>query len=592
METAARHEPATGRVDGVDHAVDVADVVNMTSRRLFGVQQQLASLLAVSSDPIVRYDTQLRYVYANPAALERLDRSADAVLGRTDRELGFADPLLSRWESGLRQVLASGMDAELAFTTDSDDRRYQSRMIPERESDGVVTGILVISHDLTDRHRAETAERAQAAQAVRDPLTGLPNRLQMTDRIRQALARVPRESAGVAVLFLDLDRFKLVNDTLGPAGGDALLVDIAGRLLRSSRVGDTVARFGGDEFVVLCEDVAGREDGAVIAERIAGLLDEAFTYGGRDVGVTASIGVALAVEPAGAEELIRDAETAMYQAKDRGKGLYQLYDEGVRRRAVDRFTIEGQLRNALDNGELGLAYQPVVSLADRRLMGVEALVRWHHPERGVVPPIEFVPVAEESNLIVPIGRWVLEEACRQLVEWNRHRPVDRLLSMAVNLSARQLLDPRLARDVAAVLRRYRLPPRLLCLEITETAILEDAVRTASVCAGLSALGVQLALDDFGTGYSSLGHLRRFPVNILKIDRMFVSGLDKGTGDDAIVAAVTGMARALGMVTVGEGIETHAQLDELVRLGCDEGQGFLLARPLPPEELERRWLTVE
>ncbi|MDQ1726242.1 MAG: hypothetical protein QOK14_287, partial [Frankiaceae bacterium] len=381
----------------------------------------------------------------------------------------------------------------------------------------------------------------------------------------------------------------VVNDSLGHAAGDALLIDIAGRLRLAARRSDTVARFGGDEFVMLCERLSADEDAAVIAGRITRALSAPFTYDGKTIRLTGSLGIAVTDDSGTrSDALIRDADAAMYQAKERGhgNGSYQFFDAGVRERAVARMTMEGQLHEALERAEFRLIFQPLVTLDEsRRLLGLEALIRWQHPERGLLAPDAFMAVAEDTNLIIPIGRWVLDEACRQLALWNARRDTANPLTMAVNVSARQLGHPSLPTDVAESIARHCIEPRLLTIELTETALLEEAVTSGATLATLSALGVRLALDDFGTGYSSLGHLRRYPVDILKIDRSFVDGLDGRDGDAAIVGAVTAMAHALGMVTVGEGIETKGQFEALRALGCDEGQGFLMARPMRPEQLE-------
>ncbi len=333
-----------------------------------------------------------------------------------------------------------------------------------------------------------------------------------------------------------------------------------------------------------------------IANRIVRALAEPFSYQGHEIHPTASIGIALADgRDTSPEVLIRDADAAMYQAKASGRGRsrghYEFFDADVRERALTRLAIETELRVALDAQQFQLVYQPLESLADGRLIGAEALIRWAHPQRGVVPPSDFIPVAEDSGLIVEIGKWVLDEALRQLAAWNAERRPDDLLTMAVNLSPRQLGHPGLVDDVARTLRRHAVAPALLCLEITETALLEEEQTSTQALTRLSDLGVQFALDDFGTGYSSLGHLRRFPVQILKIDRMFVDGLDRTTGEAAIVAAVIAMAHALGMTAVGEGIETSTQLEELRRLGCDHGQGYLLARPMSVGDLEARYFRT-
>src|SRR5665213_1035440 len=551
------------------------------------VEAELRRLLESSPDAMLRYDTDLRHVYLNPTATAFLDRPCDQVLGRTDRELGLPPDFLDQWEPALRHVLQTGSSAQIEFNVESPTARFmEARMVAETSEDGLVNGVFVIARDLTDRKRAEDA---LAAQAVQDPLTGLANRVLLVDRLQQALVRLERHPGRLAVLFLDVDRFKVINDSLGHGAGDALLVEIAQRLRLTARRSDTVARFGGDEFVMLCEQIAALEDVAVVAGRISRALAEPFGYGDHTIHITASIGIAVTDDPlTPPPTLIRDADAAMYQAKERGRGngSFQFFDAGVRERAVARMEIDGQLRQAIERAEFRLFYQPLVTLDDeRRLLGVEALIRWQHPERGLLAPAAFMAVAEATNLIIPIGRWVLDEACRQLTQWNATRSADNALTVAVNVSARQLSHPDLATDVAAALARHALPAHLLTIEVTESALLEDAVTSAAIMDELAALGVQLALDDFGTGYSSLGHLRRFPVNILKIDRSFVDGLGGGGGDVAIVAAVTAMAHAMGMTTIGEGIETAGQFNALRELGCDDGQGYLMSRPLSPSDLE-------
>jgi len=397
--------------------------------------------------------------------------------------------------------------------------------------------------------------------------------------------RLDREPGMLAVMFLDLDHFKVVNDSLGHGAGDALLVEVAQRVAGAARRIDTVARFGGDEFVILCERLAGVDDAAMIAERVARAVAAPVTYDGQQLHPTVSIGIAVAHDGDTTPEImVRDAEAAMYQAKDRGRGHggYHFFDSRVRERAVARLVVENELREALERGEFTLQFQPLWRLPDREISGFEALIRWQRPE-GVRSPAEFIPIAEDSGLIVDIGHWVLDEALRRLAGWNARNQGDPL-TMAVNLSARQLSHAGLADDVAAALSRHGIEPELLTLEITETALLEESLSSVEALTRLSVLGVRLALDDFGTGYSSLGHLRRYPVDILKIDRMFVEGLD--SGDGAIVGAVTAMAHALGMTTVGEGVETAEQLAMLERLGCDEGQGYYLARPLHADAVEQ------
>jgi diguanylate cyclase (GGDEF)-like protein/PAS domain S-box-containing protein len=549
------------------------------------VKLQLDTVLETSPDAISRLSCDLRYVYVNPAAAAMIGSTADDIIGHSDEELRRGVDVIEAWKAPLRRVVETGEAAILDHAQGvGDDVRYMESRIVAEKDDEVVTGLLVMTREITDRKRAELA---LAEQAVRDPLTGLANRVLLLDRIEQSLVRLDRSPGTLAVLFLDLNRFKIINDSLGHAFGDALLIEVATRLRNLARRSDTVARFGGDEFVILCDRIAAPEDVLVIAERVGRDIAVPYIHDGHEIHVTASIGITTTSDPqSDSAKLIREADIAMYQAKERGHGAgcYQFFDATLRDRATERLDVETELRRALENDELRLYYQPFQVLATGALHGVEALVRWEHPIRGLVMPNDFIPIAEESNLILELGRWVLDEACRQLAEWNSARAAGTELRMAVNISARQLGARGLIDDVKAALAQHDIAPKLLCLEITETALLEEALGAGEVFTGLHNLGVQIALDDFGTGFSSLAHLRRFPVNILKIDREFVGGLDRGAGNSAIVAAITAMARALGMTTVGEGVETIAQLDELRALGCDDGQGYLLCRPRPPAEL--------
>ncbi|MFL6114336.1 MAG: putative bifunctional diguanylate cyclase/phosphodiesterase, partial [Catenulispora sp.] len=467
-------------------------------------------------------------------------------------------------------------------------RRYlHTRLVPENDANGAVVSVLAVSHDLTDRKRIEDA---LADQAVHDPLTRLANRALLADRTEQALSRIRDHGGQLAVLFLDLDRFKVVNDSLGHAAGDALLIATAARLRSAARrSSDLVARFGGDEFVILCEHVHGRKDVAAVARRVYRALSAPFEHDGQPIHISASIGIAMTSDPATtAEALLRDADAAMFRVKARshGTGNYLFFDTSVRDEAVSRLWLEGELRRAIAEEEFRLFYEPVYDLRDRRLTGMEALIRWQHPGQGLLPPSAFVEVAEDCNLIVPIGRWVLREACRQMSAWNRRRAAGQPpLTMAVNLSPRQLDHGGLVKEIADALGSSGLRPDRLCLEVTETAVHEVPQIAQAVLSRVSDLGVRIALDDFGTGYSSLSHLRRIPVDVLKIDRVFVNGLEDDSGDSAIVAAVVTMAHALDMATIGEGIESTAQYEHLQALGCDQGQGHLFAEPVPAAAFE-------
>ncbi|HET9771743.1 MAG TPA: EAL domain-containing protein [Acidimicrobiia bacterium] len=421
--------------------------------------------------------------------------------------------------------------------------------------------------------------------AVHDTLTGLPNRVLLSDRLEQALRRTARTNASVAVLFIDLDRFKFVNDSRGHAVGDELLVAVADRLRSVVRSHDTVARFGGDEFVVVCEDVDAAVQASVLAERIAETLREPVLAAGQEVFLGASIGIAVADgDTDSPESLLRDADAAMYRAKDRGRDRCEFFDAVMRTEAVARLEMQSALHRAVERDELRLHYQPVVDLATGAVCGVEALVRWARPHHGLVAPGAFIPLAEETGLIVPIGAWVLEEAVRQVARWQESHP-GLAVTVNVNLSAAQLRQPDLAGTLADLIAAHGIAPGALCLELTESTFMEEADGHGAALAALKALGVHLAIDDFGTGYSSLTYLKRFPVNVLKIDQAFVGGLGRDASDTAIVRSVVDLAHALGLTVVAEGVETADQAAHLGQLGCDLAQGYYFARPLPADQLD-------
>ena len=553
------------------------------SAKLEQVQQELLTVLDGSPDGMMRFDPQLRHVYVNPAAQTTLGLSADQVIGRTSGEIGHPQDS-ETWERSLRQVFESGAGAELEYvdSVDARARWFQARMVPEKQADGSVTGVLVAVRDFTDRKRAEDA---LAFQAGHDPLTGLANRALFLDRVAHALQRLERDEGLLGVLFVDLDRFKTVNDTLGHAAGDWFLLQVGQRVRDAARRADTVARFGGDEFVVLCEGLTDDEDIRGIADRVSRALSEPLVYRGQSLPVSASIGIVTSSSPeANAERLVADADAAMYQAKHQGGNRHEFFDAGLRDRALARTGLMLEMHRALAKEEFRLHYQPVLRLADQSIVGVEALIRWQHPRRGLLQPGVFLDVAEQSSFMIELGTWVLDTACRQLALWS-DRPGHTPISMAVNVSARQFASPGFIDVVAAAISRHTIDPSNLCLEITETALLEESASVPETFGGLAKLGVQLALDDFGTGYSSLAHLRKFPVHILKVDRSFVSGLGDTEGDLVIVGAVTAMARALGITTVAEGIETPEQLDMLGAMGCDHGQGYLFSRPVDADRLQ-------
>jgi diguanylate cyclase (GGDEF)-like protein len=435
------------------------------------------------------------------------------------------------------------------------------------------------------------AEEQLAHQALHDALTGLPNRTLLLDRIAHASERAIRNATSIAVLFIDIDRFKDVNDSLGHQAGDQLLVAFAERLTQITRASDTIAKAGatvsrlaGDEFVVLCEHLDSERDAVRIAERIAGETATPFEVDANELEVTASIGIAVsygrALLP---EQLVRDADLAMYRAKEAGRDRYELFDAPMRTRVLERIELERDLRKALDRDELQLHYQPLVSLRDGSIIGTEALLRWNHPDRGLVPPLEFVPIAEDSGLILPIGEWVLQTACRQLADWLAAAACPDDFSMGVNLSPKQL-TAELPRIVADAVRATGIDPASLSIEITESLLIEEAESPAALLGQLKSVGVHLVLDDFGTGYSSLSYLHRFNLDSLKLDRSFISELGREASGSKLVAASIDMARALGLTVVAEGVETEQQLKILRGLSCPLAQGYLFARPAPAHEL--------
>ena len=430
--------------------------------------------------------------------------------------------------------------------------------------------------------RREEEERTRY-EALHDPLTGLPNRNLFLDRLGHALTQAERTQSSVAVLFLDLDQFKLVNDSLGHAAGDELLAAVAPRLEQGLRPSDTIARFGGDEFAVLAE-VKTERDAVRVAERIKVALSRPFKLRQREHFVSASMGISLGRGEKAPEAMIRDADAALYRAKEKGRGGYEIFDSAMRARAVEHMRIENDLRRALDRDELELHYQPIVGLRDGSIMALEALLRWRHPEYGLTSPTSFIPVAEESQLIVPVGRWVIEEACNKVAEWQSLQPDAAPVRIAVNLSGRQIGDPQLLTTVSDTIEESGIDPATLSFELTESVLFEESGVSERIMRSLRGMGVRLVLDDFGSGFSSLGYLKRFPLDGIKLDRSFIENVADGLTDAQIVKAVVEMARALGLEIVAEGVETSDQLAAVRDLGCHQAQGFYFMPPLPAEEV--------
>jgi diguanylate cyclase (GGDEF)-like protein/PAS domain S-box-containing protein len=541
-------------------------------------EERFRSLVRNASDVILIVEPEGTIRFVSPSIERVFGYRADQVLGSHAME--FVDPdHQDRANAFLGEVgTAPGMTRTIECRVRHGDGRWREAEATATNliNDASVGGLVVNLRDITERKEAEDQ---LAYQAFHDTLTGLANRALFMDRLQNAMARAVRREEQSAVLFLDVDRFKIVNDSLGHDAGDRLLVAVAQRLSHCLRDGDTAARLGGDEFTVLLEDL--RDVGAAIkiAERIADELSRPFEIDGREVFVTVSIGITVS-RPGHHEhlDLLREADIAMYQAKAQGKAGYAVFDTAMGAAALRRLELETDLRHAIDRGEFEVHYQPTIELETGRLASMEALVRWRHPDRGLVAPVEFIPLSEETGLIIALGRWVLGEACRQAVAW-RDRYGERAPSVSVNLSARQVQHPEIVEEVGGALERTGLPPDALTLEITETFVVEDAESNRVTIQRLKGLGVRLAIDDFGSGYSSLGYLKRLPVDILKIDRAFVQTLGRDPEDTAIVEAVTKLAHTLNMLVTAEGVESIDQVVQVRALGVDLGQGYFFARPL-------------
>ena len=539
-----------------------------------------------SGDALARHDLDGRFLYASPATEAMLGYRPEEMVGRTVWDLGLVHPDDRDLADALRGSAGDGDHAAATGSwrvvrPDGSIRWVETavRTVPDHLGDA--HQVVTVTRDVTER---KDAEARLAHQALHDALTGLPNRALFLDRLEQALHRSARTTGRVAVLFVDLDRFKLINDSFGHAAGDRVLCDVAERLRHALRPADTIARFGGDELTVLCEDIDGEPGARAIARRIAGLFEEPFLVEDGEAFLQASIGIAIASDDTDPEDLIRDADAAMYRAKEGGRAAVVVFDEAMRRDARERVATESALRRAIERDELLIHVQPVVGISDALIHGFEALVRWQHPERGLVPPGEFIPLAEETGLIVPIGNFVVREVCRTLARWH-HEAGPPWVQCSVNLSVRHLQQPDLVQTVAGALEQFGVPAHRLVLEITESAVMENGSGTVETLEALKALGVRLALDDFGTGYSSLAHLHRFPLDVLKIDRSFTAALDEDHQGASIAGAIVSLAEALGLATVAEGIEDDAQRGRLERLGCTFGQGFHFSRPRPPHEFD-------
>ncbi|BAV32567.1 diguanylate cyclase [Sulfuricaulis limicola] len=546
--------------------------------------QKLSRALEQTADAVLITDRNGVIEYVNPAFEQVSGYTSAEAVGRQPNLLKSGRQGPGFYENLWKTILAGEVFNDVLINRRKDGSLYyeEKTITPIKDTDGRITHFVATGKDITER--MQTQERL-AFMAQHDPLTELPNRALLLDRLKQSLAGARWRERRAGILFVDLDRFKTINDTLGHEVGDRLLQQLAERFQRSVRDGDTVARFGGDEFVILLDDVASEDDVAGVAQKVLQALTPPFQVDGQTLYVTASIGVSLFPNDGeDASTLLRNADIAMYRAKEMGKNTYQFYSADMSSRAFERLTLESNLRRALEQGEFRLYYQPQVDVTTGAIVGVEALLRWQHPEFGLVMPNEFIPLLEETGLIVPTGEWVLDTACAQLAEW--HAQGWPRLRLAVNLSPRQFQTQNLTTVVKQAVDRLDGDPGRLELEITEGMLLRHAPITAETLEALHSLGVRMAIDDFGTGYSSLSYLRRLPIDTLKIDRMFVRDIPHDPDDSAITVAIIALVQSMKLEMIAEGVENTAQRDFLQARGCNLMQGYLFCRPLPVEEITR------
>lgn len=560
--------------------IEVALYKHRAEQTLKESEERYRLLVELSPEAII-VQSDDKIVYANPAAANLFGAaSVETLLGLAVADFVHPDhnENFRAHESHLKGNRQSDLKAEKFVRLDGEVRDVEVVMASVTYGGKFATQIL--TRDITERRRAE---EQLLHDAFHDSLTGLPNRALFIDHLKLAVNHCRRRKGYLfAVLFIDLDRFKIINDSLGHMAGDELLIAIARRLEICLREGDTIARLGGDEFTILLDGIKDYGDAHRVAERVQEVLEQPFGLAGRELFVTASVGIKYSSgsdeQP---EDLLRDADTAMYCAKALGKARYQVFDEKMHTHALTLLEIESDLRRAIEEEEFEVKYQPIVSLKSGRICGFEALVRWHHPERGLISPSDFIPIAEENGLIIQIDRWVLKQACLQMRKWQEALPVTRRMKISVNLSCKQFMQPTIVSQVLETLQETGLDPSSLKLEITESVMMERGDYVMGVLEQLSTAGIELSLDDFGTGYSSLSYIHHFPVTTLKIDQSFIKRIGREQNGE-IVRAVVALARNLGLEVVAEGIETVMQLDQLKALGCEQGQGFYFSEPIGEE----------
>jgi len=583
-----QHIPASGFLIvlvllrlGATSRQNAALVASGAARR---TEARLHALVQNGSDLVMLTDADSRIRYITPSAVRVLGRQPDSLEHFPLTELLHPDDAAMSLAVMAEVAAAQGATRRAEWRLRRADGSYCETEVVVSNMLGVpeVAGLVLTARDIGDR---KALERQLTFQALHDPLTGLANRSLLADRVEHALVRTRRRRGVVGVLFLDLDDFKQINDGHGHGTGDRLLVAVAARIASVLRSGDTVGRVGGDEFAVLLEDLGGADEAADLAGRVAAALSEPFEIAGLQAFASASIGIALGRgADTDAEELLRNADVAMYVAKAKGKRRTEMFDPSMYKEVQDRLALEADLRRAVERNEFEVFYQPVWATGTRRMVGVEALVRWRHPSRGLLAPAAFIGAAEETGLIVPMGRMVLDRACAQVAAWDHDGGAAAGLSIAVNISPRQLREADLVETIAAALAESGLAADRLNLEITEAVLVDDSAIVADLLRQLKSLGVRISIDDFGTGYSSLSYLKRLPIDVLKIAKPFVDVITNGPRDEALSQAIVSLARSLQLEVVAEGIEQQSQLDALLSMGCELGQGYLVSPPVPADRL--------
>lgn len=568
----------SGDIEGIEGTVRDISLHKQHESKL----NTLSRVMEQTADLIMVTDVEHRIEYVNPSFEKITGYSYAEVIGRKPAILSSGKHKPEFYQHLAETIRRGNSYSNIIINRRKDGSLFYEEMTitPIKDDNGTITHYVATGKDITDRMQDQ--ERLQHM-AHHDALTNLPNRNLFLDRLKQALSRARWHERLVAVMFLDLDRFKYINDTLGHNTGDQLLLQISNRLKQTIRDGDTIARFGGDEFALLLDDIQSDKDISALARKLLDALDEPFRINKHDFYITASIGISLAPNDGDdAETLLRNADVAMYRAKDLGKNNYQFYSDDMSARVFERLTLENHLRQALDKNEFELYYQPQVDARNNRITGVEALLRWQHPEMGLVSPASFIPLLEETGLIEDVGQWVLETACRQSRQW--HDAGWAFLHMSVNLSSRQFNNKTFIDTLHDIIVQTSINPEFLELELTESMLMRNASITINALNSLNDLGVRFAIDDFGTGYSSLSYLRRFPIDTIKIDRSFIHDVVDNSDDAAITSAIIVMARSLALNVIAEGVETRAQLEFLQQLQCHYIQGFLYSRPVPADEI--------